>query len=145
MAWGNFYEIRSQARPQFEACVEKGDWYHVLNAHIVASSEVPECDLEEAVVTLGGAMELQPHPWNRIFLGDFHAPFDDTDDPNVALLSESLVREISEALAKSDESFFDRISTYQPPNPFTWLHHALREFFTAAASRGSAVVCIWGP
>jgi hypothetical protein len=77
-----------------------------------------------------------------MFTGDIRTAPDGTGDPEVAFLGARLVREIADTLATLDDAFF--LGLGEGRSNGMWFRKPLTEFFNAAASRGDAIVILWG-
>jgi hypothetical protein len=143
MGWGRLYEVPSSASERIRDCRSKSDWYREMGAIGVGANELAECDLEDSVNFLGSALEVQPYPLSKLFIGEMNAAPDESDDPNVSFSGCRLARDIATELNAVKEDFFDLIATDRPPNGYAWLMRDLRQFFDGVSLRGNAVICLW--
>jgi hypothetical protein len=78
-----------------------------------------------------------------MFAGDIRTAPDGTGDPEVVFLGAKLVREIAGALVTLDDTFFLNLMGEECSNQI-YFREPLTEFFNSAASRGNAIVILWG-
>src|ERR1700735_5024477 len=93
---GTLFQVADAARTLIDQYGSKGEWYGALDRLRV--EDAPRCDAEDSIRFWGQALEGQPYPLSKLFLGDVHAGFDGASDPNVSFFGHVTVREVSQAL-----------------------------------------------
>jgi len=121
----------------------KGQWYEALE--ILKVQDLPQLDAEDSVRFWGTVLLGHPGPLGRLFVGEMHAIFDNTSDPNVLFLGRDDVGEIADAFKHLDKNYL--VELFRMRNPgwinHAWLYEPLRAFLFSARSNGKAVIILW--
>ena len=139
---GHFYEIPDEAGGSLTGLSSKSEWYDALGNWIKPSSPNLNAwqELQHGWIW---ALQNQPPPLGRMFAGDIRTVPDGWGDPEVVFLGAKLVREIAGALVTLDDAFFLTLLGEECSSGI-WFRKPLTEFFNSAASRGNAIVVMWG-
>jgi hypothetical protein len=143
MGWGTLFQVTDTARTLIAQCGSKGEWYGALDQLRV--EEAPKCDAEDSIRFWGLALEGQPYPLSKLFLGDIHADLDGASDPNVSFFGQATVRDVSQALDSNGRGFFEGLFTgkdHVDAGQIRFLE-PLRDFFKDASAKGLAVIALW--
>jgi hypothetical protein len=145
MGWGRLYQVDDSARILLSGCKSKSEWYDVLGQLRVENA--PKCNAEDSIRFWGVALEGQPYPLSRLFLGDFHTPPDGSDDPYVCFLGRAIVRDVARKLASESDAFFVELFSKKNGSSFDssplWFLEPLRSFFKEASANDMAIVVLW--
>jgi len=146
--WGCFYELSDAAKTSFAGLNSKSEWYDALGQWKLESA--PQLDAEQSL-QYGWiwALRDQPYPLGKLFSGDLHTNPDGTGDPEVVFLGAQLVQSLARELAENDKAFFLELLSADEKfradrSAYISLLEPIRSFFAAAASRGQAVIVMWG-
>lgn len=143
MGSGRFYAVDESAREVLGTCRTKADWYEAMSTLDI--ERAPQLDAEDSIRFWASKLETIGHPSAKFFIGDLHAEYDGSDDPNVCFVSRASTDAFLSQLAQLGEQFFLRLFPHEGPHGMghAWLYEPLYAFLKETSQRGNAVVILW--
>jgi len=143
MGWGKIYEVADDVNKTLVDCKTKTDWYGALGTFDL--ERAPHLDAEDSIRFWGSKLQEIVHPGATFFVGELHAEYDGSDDPNVCFNGSKSVRAFLSQLDELGRNFFDNLFPHNGPfgSGESWLYEPLCDFLRKVSSRDNAVILLW--
>jgi hypothetical protein len=136
------YEVPASAEVLLASCTTKSDWYAALGR--LEIHKAPQLDAEDSIRFWASKLHTINHPAAKFFWGNFHAEYNEFDDPDVCFVRNELARSFLEQLRALGKQFF--VDLFSHDGPFgvgqSWLYDPLLGFLTQLCERGGAAIIL---
>lgn len=143
MGRGKLYEVSGDAHQMLSRCRTKAEWYEAMNT--LAVENAPQLDAEDSIRFWASKLHSIGHPIEKFFVGELHAEYDASDDPNVSFIGSASAKAFLAEFEQLGKPFFVELFPHDRPHGVgqAWFYDPLCAFLREACARGNAVLSLW--